>query len=415
MLSEAANRHSAAGEGRPFEILDDARHVPGTADYQTFRQEVRDFIANELPVEIASRMISGFSPGKADMQLWADRLNSRGWSVAHWPVEYGGTGWHAMQLYIFEEELVLAGAPYYGLQGVSLIGPVIYNFGTEEQKARYLPKIRSGEEIWAQGFSEPEAGSDLASLRTRADRVPGGWKITGRKIWTSEFNFSDQFYCLTRSIFEGKPQQGLSIFVMPTDAPGLSFRPIKTIYGSHALNEVTLDEVFVPDDALIGEEGQGWTYAKFLLGNERAWAAEVPRLKRHFSRLVDLLRRSDSPGALVSPAELGRAEAEIRSIEALTLKVLVEEEAGVPPSPIAGNILKVLGSELQQRLLSLQVQALGSGAAFGFRPHGEDSGVAERVAGAGIMTDALHRRAATIYGGANPVQRDLIARVVLGS
>lgn len=382
---------------------------PLTDELKSFRDEVRAFFRDRLPPEMALRGLAGNHTLPGDMRLWARTLNARGWAAPHWPVEYDGTGWDPLRRYLFEEESVRAGAPRHGIQGLTLIGPVIYTFGSPEQKARFLPRILAGEDIWAQGFSEPGAGSDLASLRARAERRGDKWIINGQKIWTSEFHIADKLYCLVRTDVEVKKQRGLSILIMDTDTPGITSRPIIGLDGAHSLNEVFFDDVEVPADQLIGEANMGWTYAKFLLDNERAWAAEVPRIKRAFGWLVGLVEKR---GAMARwRADLAEIAADIAAVEGLTLLAL--QDHGADDDWPVGNLLKVSGSELQQRIGELQLAALGADAMLLHDPYGLDITPDQARCGAGIVGDTLIRRAASIYGGANEVQRDIIANAAL--
>ena len=230
------------------------------------------------------------------MQAWTRILHRQGWSAPHWPLEYGGTGWSPLRRHVFEEECALAGAPPTCTAAFSLVAPVIFTFGVEAQKRRHLPRILRGDEFWGQGFSEPNAGSDLASLRTAAVRRGDYYVVTGQKIWTTEAHYADMLFCLVRTHATPKPQQGISFLLIDAHAPGVTIRPIISIDGAHSLNEVFLDEVRVPAENLVGEEGKGWSYAKFLLENERAFSAEVPRNKRMFARLKAVASRERRHG-----------------------------------------------------------------------------------------------------------------------
>jgi len=247
---------------------------------RAFRDEVRHFIAEALPKDIAARTRLDFRPRREDMQAWNAVLYRKGWSAPAWPKEYGGTGWSLGQRQIFAEECADADAPAISVFGLQLVGPTLYKFGSKAQKERHLPGIMSGDVFWCQGFSEPEAGSDLASLRTRAVRDGDEWIVTGRKIWTTHAHFSDMMFCLARTDPDQKPQQGLSFFLIDMKAPGVSTRPIITLDRAHEVNEVALDAVRAPADSLGGEVNCGWAYAKFLLRCERTFSAHIPKSRR---------------------------------------------------------------------------------------------------------------------------------------
>jgi alkylation response protein AidB-like acyl-CoA dehydrogenase len=241
-------------------------------DDEAFRAEVRGFMEANIPPDMAERNKRGYHPTREDVVAWTKILLAKpGWTVPSWPVEYGGPGWSVRQRHIFEEEGLKAGAPELSPQGTTLVGPVIYTFGSQAQKDRFLPGIRTGDELWAQGFSEPNSGSDLASLRTRAIRDGDHYVVNGQKIWTSEAHSADWVFMLVRTNAEGKPQAGISFLLIKLDTPGITVRPIISIEEAHCLNEVFFEDVRVPVENLVGEENKGWTYAKMLLGEERSF------------------------------------------------------------------------------------------------------------------------------------------------
>ncbi len=395
------------------------RRDPGD---ETFREEVRTFLRDCLPVEMARRTRRAFHPAKPDMQAWTRILHRRAWSAPHWPVEYGGTGWSPSRQFIFEVECALAGAPPTCASAFRLVAPVIYTFGTAAQKERYLPGIRCGDEFWAQGFSEPNAGSDLASLRTSARRDGDAYVVNGQKIWTSEAHCADRLFCLVRTNATVKPQHGISFLLIDADAPGVTIRPIISIDGAHSLNEVFFDNVRVPVSDRVGDEGQGWAYAKFLLEHERALSAEVPRNRRMFARLIEIASRETSNGVpLLEDAAFARriaeVEVELMALEFLTLRALSEEGSTAKPCWPSGSVLHVLGSELQQAIAELQLEALGERATTFYPAIDGDETPADYPPGPdhapGVASDYLYRRAVTIYGGSNEIQRNLIAKSVL--
>jgi alkylation response protein AidB-like acyl-CoA dehydrogenase len=384
-----------------------------TSSEATFRDEVRAYIRAHVPADVATRMLAGFHATKEEMLSWTAALYQRGWSVPAWPRKYGGPGWTPYQQYIFEVECVTGGAPYNSGQGVDLIGPILYTFGTEAQKERYLQPIIRGEELWGQCFSEPSSGSDLASLKTRAESRGDHWVINGQKIWTTDGHLADMLYCLVRTNLAPKPQKGISIILLDPKSKGVRIRPIISIDGTHSLNEIFFDEVEVPLNNLIGEEGQGWTYAKLLLENERPKAAEVPRMRRDFIRLVALSRAHTRSREFLQ--RLSWCEAEIMALEAMTLRALEEQGLKVKDVWPAGNILKMRGALLHQRLADLQIEVIGRSALQHFSTErGSPTPASDSIAaGAGVVGSALYRRADTIYGGTNEIQHDIIARYVL--
>jgi alkylation response protein AidB-like acyl-CoA dehydrogenase len=381
------------------------------AQAEAFRAEVRAFLRAHLPPEMAARTLRGYHGRKDDMIGWTRILHAHGWSAPHWPREHGGPGWTPLQRHLFEEECALAGAPPTCVSAFMLVAPVIQHFGTPAQQAQHLPPILRGDTWWGQGFSEPNAGSDLASLKTRAVRTPDGehYLVNGQKTWTTEGHHADWFFCLVRTNPEAKPQRGISFLLIDAKSPGITLRPIVSIDGAHSLNEVFFDDVRVPAANRVGDEGQGWSCAKFLLDNERAFSAELPRNKRMLARLQALAATLPSDPALAR--EIAEVEAELAALEMLTLRALAEqgsERVGAWPG---GSILHVLGSELQQKTGALLVRALAERSVVELPadlPLSADPAP-------GITADFLYRRAVTIYGGSNEIQRNLIARYWLGA
>lgn len=390
-----------------------------------FREEVRQFLAENLPPEIAKRGKAGFVPAKDDQIAWQKILAKKGWSVPNWPVEYGGTGWSVAQRYIFEEESFLAGAPPPIVGGVGLVGPIIYTYGTEDQKRRHLPPIRNGEVVWFQGFSEPGSGSDLASLRTSAVRDGDHYVINGQKIWSSHAKWGDWNFALVRTDQKAKPQAGISFILIDAKTPGLTVRPIESLEGAHHLAEVFYDNVRVPVTNLIGEENKGWTYAKSLLFDERAfYGASAPALKGCLARVkrcASLERNGDAP-LLHNPtfaARLAEYELEVRAIDMAVSQVIQQGVTDRNGGQAIGSILKVRGTELIQKLTDLLVEAMGDyGAAYypDFNERPEIRGYAHIGPdyAPGALAELLYRRASTIYGGTNEIQRNLIAKMQFG-
>jgi alkylation response protein AidB-like acyl-CoA dehydrogenase len=387
----------------------------------TFRLEVRRFIQEHLPAEMAERTLRGYHPYKPDVVWWTRQLCERGWSVPNWPVEYGGPGWTVAERHVFDEECYLAGCPALSPQGVYLVGPTIYTFGNEAQKRFFLPPIRTAEHLWAQGFSEPNAGSDLAALQTRAVREGSHYIVNGQKIWTSDAHHSEWLFLLVRTSTVGRPQAGISFLLADLATPGITVRPIRSIDGGHILNEVFLQDVRVPVENLIGEENQGWTYAKDLLGKERTFSAEAPRCKGLLARLKRIAAAVPAgAGALIDDPQFSRrmAQLEIDVIaHEMTLhRAVLEEEGGKPGDVATASILKIRGTELVQRIGALTVEALGDEALPRYLESDHllaSPRDAVQALALGVVADFLYRRAATIYGGTNEVQRNIIAAQLL--
>lgn len=392
------------------------------AQESAFRQEVRGFLDQALTpaLRTAGRRCSGIYSDYDDGMRWHRLLAQRGWSVPSWPVEHGGTGWTPMQHYIFACELAQADAPPLAPNATRMVAPVIIAFGTEAQKQRWLPGIRSGADYWAQGYSEPQSGSDLASLQCRAVRDGAHYVINGSKIWTTHAQWSNRMFCLVRTASEGKAQQGISFLCFDMDTPGITVRPIISISGDHELNQVFFDDVRVPLSSLLGEENQGWSIAKYLLAHERghAWA---PLLRARLRRLHAAARAAwpqapGQPGCEASrdmALRLAEAECSIDAVEALELQALRAQVQGQPPG-IRPSMGKVLGTELRQHLTALGVEIAGPYAAVnlpladclpGEMPVPEDAVFS--------MSAYLNDRAASIYAGSNEVQRNLIAAHLL--
>jgi alkylation response protein AidB-like acyl-CoA dehydrogenase len=390
---------------------------------EAFRREIRDFLQANLPREIADDTRRWVNPRPDYWRRCQRILADRGWGAPHWPVKWGGTDWSPLQKHIFFEELYRANAPDFGWQGTHMMAPVLFAFGTEEQCRRFAPKMLTGEEFWCQGFSEPGAGSDLASLKTTAERVGGDWVINGQKIWTSDAAHAEWGFFLVRTDPAVKPQRGLSFLVARMDTPGITIRPIHQIDGRCELNEVFLDNVRVPSDQLIGEPGKGWTYAKYLLEKERTSSAFIYFNRRRFEMAMDIARQRVVNGRplLQDPGfarKLARVQADLDALNWSVLRILAEE-----PNKYDGNAvvsaLKIRGSEMQQRVTGLQTDALAHLGAREFlrdEPHTEDDAMLQGWGEftVGPMSLFLFERASTIYGGAREVQKNIIAKIAFG-
>jgi len=390
-----------------------------TASDQAFREEVRSFIADNLPARVRGKSRNQFE-GKEDFLAWHRVLHRQGWIAPSWPKEYGGTGWTPTQKYIFGEECAAADTPLILPFGVAMVGPVIYTFGNDGQKKDHLPKILSGDRWWCQGYSEPGAGSDLASLKTRAVREGDHYVVNGQKTWTTLAQYADWIFCLVRTDPAAKQQEGISFLLIDMKTPGVSVRPIITVDGGHEVNEVFLENVKVPVENLIGNENEGWTYAKFLLGHERAGIAGVARSKRGVERLKKIAEAEQDVGSrLIDDPTFARGIAELEidllALEFTELRTLARESKG-GHGPEA-SILKVRGTDIQQRLTELTLEAV---AYYGnpYRPFAHDRMSNEYVPGPdhshGVAQNYFLTRRASIYGGSNEIQRNIIAKMVLG-
>ena len=389
-----------------------------------FRDEVRAFLAEALTPELrlAGRRTAGIFSEYDDGQAWFRVLAKKGWSVPHWPVEWGGTGWSPRQHDIYASELAAANAPALAPQGARMVAPVVLAFGTEEQKQRWLPGIRSGQDYWCQGYSEPGSGSDLASLQCRAvrgsDSSGDHYIINGTKIWTTHAHFANKIFCLVRTDPAAKPQLGISFLLFDMDLPGITVRPIISISGDHELNQVFFDDVRVPASALLGQENQGWTIAKYLLLHERG-GAYTPMLKARHRRMQAMADAAFAglPADDGERRDIQRALADMAcrldTLHALEQQVLNARIRGVD-DPIAPSVGKVLGTELRQELTELAVQIAGPYAAVRL----PIATAAEHALGLPedaiwAMGSFLNDRAASIYAGCNEVQRNIIAQHLL--
>tara|TARA_R110002124_G_scaffold153244_1_gene320248 strand:- start:41752 stop:42951 length:1200 start_codon:yes stop_codon:yes gene_type:complete len=393
-----------------------------TKEDEAFRAEVRQFIAQKLPKELAERDTVGAAAERGALKNWQKVLYNKGWVAVNWPKQFGGTGWTPMQKHIFNEEMASANAPRLSPFGLSMVGPVIYTFGNQEQKNQHLGGILSGDVWWCQGYSEPGSGSDLASLKTKAVRQGDHYIVNGQKIWTSYAHEADWIFGLVRTDETVKQQEGISFLLIDMKTPGIEVKPIISIDGLHHLNEVFFTDVKVPVTNRIGEENKGWTYAKFLLVNERTGIAGVPESKRKIAHIKEIARKERlGDGAMLTEdqgfmARLFEVEVKLTGLEYTNLRIIAEEVAGRSAGPFSST-LKIVGTEVQQALSELAVEAV----AFYSMPFQKEHliGTAnEAPVGPGYavsVTSAYNfGRAASIYGGSNEIQRNVIAKAVLG-
>ena len=392
-----------------------------TDELRDFQREVRAFIEERLPADIRTKVERFLALGKDDYRRWQDILAEQGWLVYSWPVEHGGTGWSPVQGYLFEEEMGRAYAPRIIPFGPKMVGPVIYTFGSEAQKARYLPAIAANETWWCQGYSEPDAGSDLASLRTRAVRDGDHYVVNGTKTWTTVAHWADMMFCLVRTDPEVKPQEGISVLLVDMHDPGVEVLPIVTLDGGREINTVYLTDVRVPVENLVGEENRGWTCAKFLLGHERFGIARLSECKARLSYLKDIARGHRAGEALLADdadfmRSVSETEIELTALEFTELRALMSAERGEAPG-IEANMLKIRGTEVQQKISEMLMKAMGY-YALPHVPEAMEHGWNEAPIGpeyaAGLGPAYFNMRKTTIYGGTNEIQRNIIAKMVLG-
>jgi alkylation response protein AidB-like acyl-CoA dehydrogenase len=390
-----------------------------------FRDTVREFLRTHLPERLreGSRSTPTVFAEPAIGREWQAILHAQGWLAYQWPREHGGTGWSPMQRYIFEKECALADAPGLPVLGLKLLASVLCTYGTPAQQTYYLPKILSGEHYWCQGFSEPGAGSDLASLRTRATLEGDYYRVNGTKLWTTHAHFADHIFCLVRTDTGVKPQQGITFLLIDMRQRGVQVRPILTLAGDHEVNEVFFDNVLVPVVDRIGEEGQGWDIAKFLLENERGGSCHAPRLLADIARLRAHAGQQPAGGGATlrdDPlflADLGRLELEAQALEVTELRILEQLGEGKRPGP-QSSIVKLVASDLRRAVDALAMSACGY---FGLqletqRPlYGEQAPAAIDSRAAQVAAPRyLNSQAWAIFGGSNEIQRTIIARTVLG-
>ncbi len=388
---------------------------------EAFRVEARAFFETEYPRAILDKIANGQSLTKADLQASERALNARGWLAPNWPKEFGGAGWTATQRFIFDEELERAGAPGVTPMGLLYVAPIIIAFGTPAQQARWLPGILNATTFWAQGYSEPESGSDLASLRTRAVREGGDYVVNGVKTWTSQGHYADWIFCLVRTSDESKKQDGITFLCIDMKAPGVSVRPIISIDGAHYLNEISFTNVRTSVDNRIGEEGKGWLYARHLLAHERTSYAHVAGKKRQIAHLKELARAvpwaalgADEAGFW---ARVGAVEVQLAALEYTTLRALAPLGAGQAPGDEA-SILKILATECAQAITELHLELAGHYAQpfFADRERPDWRANLEDIPAFAAPATASYffTRAQTIYGGSNEIQRNIVYRTLSG-
>jgi alkylation response protein AidB-like acyl-CoA dehydrogenase len=395
-----------------------------TPDELAFRHEVRDWVRANLPADLSHKVLNSLRLSRDDLQRWAKILGAKGWLGYGWPKQFGGPGWNAVQKHLFEEECALAGGPRIVPFGPVMVAPVIMAFGSPEQQQRFLPGIASGEVWWSQGYSEPGSGSDLASVKTRAERQGDKYIVNGQKTWTTLGQYGEWIFCLVRTSTEGKPQTGISFLLIEMKSPGVTVRPIIMLDGEHEVNEVFFDNVEVPAENLIGEENKGWTYAKHLLAHERTNIADVNRAKRELERLKRIAKAEGVWEDTRFRDQIALLEVDVVALEMLVLRVLSAEKSGKQSLDIAG-LLKIRGSEIQQRYTELMMQAAGPFAMPFIHEAMEAGWQGDQALGglwpggaahcAPLSSTFFNFRKTTIYGGSNEVQRNIVSQTVLGA
>jgi alkylation response protein AidB-like acyl-CoA dehydrogenase len=368
-----------------------------------FREEVRAFIRAELPPQVRAKMESGIELTKDDYVAWQHKLNARGWLAPNWPVKYGGTGWTVVQKHIFDEEMALGGAPRQMPFGVSMVAPVIIEFGNDEQRGYYLPRILNSDDWWCQGYSEPEAGSDLASLKTRAVRDGDHYVINGQKTWITLAQFANMIFVLARTDPEAKKQEGISFILVDMTTPGVTVRPIVTIDGGKEINEVIFENVRVPVANRVGNEGEGWTYAKFLLEHERNGTAGVAGSFQLLNRLRALAGSQKFDGKSMLDDEgftkrMAQVEIELTALSYAQMRSLAAESSGKRPGP-ESSFIKITGTEIQQAITTLMMEASAHNS---LDPSNHSA------------LGYFNARKTTIYAGSNEIQRNIISKRILG-
>ena len=388
---------------------------------RAFRADVQAFLAAKLPADISAKVREGKRLTREDHVRWHAALSQQGWLAVHWPKQYGGSGWNAIERHIFEEECAAAGAPPIIPFGVGMVAPVIIKFGTEEQKRHYLPRILDGTDWWCQGYSEPGAGSDLASVKTRATRDGDHYVVNGQKTWTTLGQHADWIFCLVRTDPAAKQQEGISFLLIDMKSPGVTVRPIITLDGEHEVNEVFFDDVRVPVANLVGQENKGWTCAKYLLTYERTGIAAVGQSKQSLRHLKEIAAQTMAGGRRMIDdpafrARLDAIEIDLMALEMTNLRVVSAAAGGGVPGA-ESSILKIKGTEVRQAITDLTRRVVGA-YALPFTPEALEEGWNGVPVGPAFAAPAaahyFNRRKLSIFGGSNEIQKNIISKMILG-
>ena len=392
-----------------------------TPEEEAFRAEVQAFLKDKLPARIANKVKAGQRLTKADQDEWHAILNERGWLANHWPEEYGGPGWGAVEKFIFDTECALAGGPRIVPFGVNMLGPVLIKFGNEAQKKYWLPRILSGEDWWCQGYSEPGAGSDLASVKTTAVRQGDHYIVNGQKTWTTQGQHANMIFCLVRTDREAKAQSGISFLLVDMNSPGVELRPIRTLDGDREVNEVFFTDVKVPVENLVGEENKGWTYAKYLLTYERTGIAGVGFCIAALAKLKVIAAKVMKNGKPLDQdplfaARMAKVEIDLENMKTTNLRVIAAVAGGGVPGA-ESSMLKIRGTEIRQEILSLMRRAVGP-YALPFIEEAQYEGYADEPVGpkeaATAAANYFNYRKLSIFGGSNEIQKNIISKMILG-
>ncbi len=397
-----------------------------TPQEEAFRAEVRAFLDAEVPAPVRAKVRLGRRLHKDDMVGWQKILHRRGWGAGMWPTRFGGAGWSVVQQYIFEEESTAANAPPQLPFALRMVAPVIMTFGNAAQQQYFLPRIIAGEDWWCQGYSEPGSGSDLASLRASAVRAGDHYVVNGQKTWNTLGHYADWIFCLVRTSSEGRPQHGISFLLIDMKTPGISVRPIITVEGEHEINDIFFENVRVPIANLVGEENQGWTYAKFLLNHERTNNAGIGNCKRALAQLKKIAADRLVQGRpLLEDVRfrdrIAEVELELMALEITNLRVLSAFARDNRPPGAEVSVLKIKGSEIIQQLAELKMHALGPDALPYLREGLEPQWLPEPLLATHYPAYApplagqyFNQRKTSIYAGSNEIQKNIIAKIILG-
>ncbi len=396
-----------------------------TPEEESFRTEVQGFLKDKLPAWLSDKVKAGQRLSKADQEEWHAILNARGWFANHWPEQYGGPGWSAVQKFIFDTECAIAGGPRIVPFGVNMLGPVLIKYASEAQKNHWLPRILSGADWWCQGYSEPGAGSDLASVKTTAvrgmDAQGDHYTVNGQKTWTTQGQHANMIFCLVRTDKQARPQSGISFLLVDMDTPGVEIRPIRTLDGDHEVNEVFFTDVRVPAENLVGEENKGWTCAKYLLTYERTGIAGVGLSMAALEKLKLVASKMQRNGRPLHhdpafAARMARVEIDLENMKTTNLRVIAAVAGGGVPGA-ESSMLKIRGTEIRQEILSLIRRAVGPDA-LPFIEEAQYEGYAEAPAGpaeaATAAANYFNYRKLSIFGGSNEIQKNIISKMILG-
>ena len=389
-----------------------------TSEEREFRERVRAFLEAQLPADIRDKLLGGGSASAADIRRWQRILHAQGWGGSSWPAQFGGPGWNRVQQFLFERECAVAGAPAQLSFGVKMLGPVLMHFGSSTQQQYFLPRILSGEHWWCQGYSEPGAGSDLASLKTRAVRTGDHYVVNGQKAWNTLGQHADWIFCLVRTDPNAKPQRGISFLLIEMTTPGITVRPTTLLDGTQEVNEIWLENVRVPVTNRVGEENQGWTYAKFLLGHERTNIAGVGPCRRELARLKVIATEQLLDGRPLTEdrrfrTRLAQLEIELTALEITNLRVITDRHGEQGPGPEA-SILKLRGTEIMQAITELMVEVVGPYALLFNTVPGVEAQRPGPEYAARLTANYLNRRKLSIFGGSSEIQKNIISQMILG-